>query len=432
MATWPADWTERTLGSFAEARGGTGFPIALQGRSAGQLPFYKVSDMNADGNSTWMRRANNYISEAELRELGGRAFKAKTIAFPKIGATIYTNKKRILASAAVVDNNVMGVTVTDDVACLPEFLFFWFQHIELATLSSPGTVPSITSTRVKAQKVILPPREEQRQIAAVLSAVQRAIERQERLIALTAELKKALMHKLFTEGTRGEPQKQTEIGPVPESWRVDRLDRAGDVIYGIQAAVANNTKPVGTRILTNKNIDLDGNIIVEKQSYFELKTERHRKTLLKKGDILFNWRSGSKEHVGKTAFFDLEGQWTHSSFILRIRPREEVNGRFLFHYLTWLRESKYFVKLHSYAVNAKFNKSAINALPTVLPNRPEQDMIAAALDAVIRKVNVHAAGRAIWDRLFRTLLYQLMTAQIRVHDLDLSALDEAAQPAGAA
>ncbi len=41
----------------------------------------------------------------------------------------------------------------------------------------------------------------------VLSAVQRAIERQERLIALTAELKKALMHKLFTEGTGGEPLK---------------------------------------------------------------------------------------------------------------------------------------------------------------------------------------------------------------------------------
>ena len=58
---------------------------------------------------------------------------------------------------------------------------------------------------------------------AVLSAVQRAIERQERLIALTAELKKALMHKLFTEGTRGEPLKQTEIGPVPESWTVEPL-----------------------------------------------------------------------------------------------------------------------------------------------------------------------------------------------------------------
>ena len=54
---------------------------------------------------------------------------------------------------------------------------------------------------------------EQRKIAA--------IEQQERLIALTIELKKALLHKLFTEGLRGEPQKQTEIGPVPESWQAN-------------------------------------------------------------------------------------------------------------------------------------------------------------------------------------------------------------------
>ena len=57
----------------------------------------------------------------------------------------------------------------------------------------------------------------------MLGVVQRAIEQQERLLALTAELKKALLHKLFTEGLRGEPQKQTEIGPVPESWEVKSL-----------------------------------------------------------------------------------------------------------------------------------------------------------------------------------------------------------------
>ena len=31
------------------------------------------------------------------------------------------------------------------------------------------------------------------------------------------------MHKLFTKGTRGEALKQTEIGPVPESWTENRL-----------------------------------------------------------------------------------------------------------------------------------------------------------------------------------------------------------------
>ena len=77
--------------------------------------------------------------------------------------------------------------------------------------------------------------DEQRQIALVLSAAQRAIERQERLIALTAELKKALMHKLFTEGTRSEPLKQTEIGPLPASWRVGAL---GDL-----AKIGNGSTP---------------------------------------------------------------------------------------------------------------------------------------------------------------------------------------------
>jgi type I restriction enzyme S subunit len=62
--------------------------------------------------------------------------------------------------------------------------------------------------------------DEQRKIAGVLGVVQRAIEHQARLLALTAELKKALLHKLFTEGLRGEPQKQTEIGLMPKSWKV--------------------------------------------------------------------------------------------------------------------------------------------------------------------------------------------------------------------
>ena len=73
---------------------------------------------------------------------------------------------------------------------------------------------------------------EQRKIAAVLGLVQRAIEQQERLIALTTELKKALLHKLFTEGLRGEPQKQTEIGPVPESWEIATVGRVAQVNRG--------------------------------------------------------------------------------------------------------------------------------------------------------------------------------------------------------
>jgi hypothetical protein len=45
--------------------------------------------------------------------------------------------------------------------------------------------------------------------------------------------------------------------------------------------------------------------------------------------------------------------------------------------------------------------------------------------------NVRQQQLAVLQTLFRTLLHQLMTAQIRVRDLDLSALDERTQAEGA-
>ena len=61
---------------------------------------------------------------------------------------------------------------------------------------------------------------EQDKIIYILSSLQKAIKKQEKIINTTTALKKSLINKLFTEGTKGEPIKQTEIGMIPESWEV--------------------------------------------------------------------------------------------------------------------------------------------------------------------------------------------------------------------
>jgi type I restriction enzyme S subunit len=127
--------------------------------------------------------------------------------------------------------------------------------------------------------------------------------------------------------------------------------------------------------------------------------------------------------VGKTAYFDLAGEFVHSSFILRIRPADEVTRRYLFYYLNFLRESGFFLKKQTFSVNAKFNKSAINNLPTYLPREEDRRDIVTALDAVGKKLDALQAMRRLLEDLFHTLLHQLMTAQIRVNDLDLSQLE---------
>ena len=307
------------------------------------------------------------------------------------------------------------------------FLYFnlIFQEFGIASLGTGSTFKAINKSQLETVKIPEFPLSEQRKIAYVLGIVQKAVEKQYHLIKTTKELKKALMQKLFTEGLYGESQKETDFGYSPENWIIQPFENTGKVVYGIQAAVANNLKPIGVKILTNKNITLEGRIDLEKLNYFELSTKRHFETILKKGDLLFNWRSGSKEHVGKTALFDLDdGDYTHSSFILRIRVNEKHHNLFLYYYLNFLREVGYYQKVQTYSINAKFNKSAINAMPIALPDKEEQIEIAKMVSTIDKKLdNLISKRKAIQD-LFKTLLHELMTGRRRVHELEFEGMEK--------
>jgi type I restriction enzyme S subunit len=69
--------------------------------------------MNRPGNEVEMRHAENYVDAADLRTLKAKTFPIGTTFFPKVGATLLTNKRRIAAVEMLVDNNVMGAVATD-------------------------------------------------------------------------------------------------------------------------------------------------------------------------------------------------------------------------------------------------------------------------------------------------------------------------------
>ena len=411
----PDSWEKRRIGDLGEIVTGRTPSTKREDYYGGEYNLVSPADLD---NRKYVLTARKQLTEEGFRQC--RALPRKTVLVGCIGNV---GKLGMVADGRSATNQQINAIIANQENDA-EFIYYSLHanRARLERAADKTTLPILNKTNFQNFSIAVPPLAEQRKIAAVLGLVQQAIEQQERLLQLIAELKKTLLHQLFTHGLRGEPQKQTEIGPVPESWEERPLERAGDVVYGIQAAVAANLKPLGMRILTNKNITLDGEIVLEKINYFVPKTRRHHETVLKKGDLLFNWRSGSKEHVGKTAYFDLDGEFTHSSFILRIRPHDEMTGRYLFYYLNFIRESGYFVKAQTFSVNAKFNKSAINRLPTYLPMKDERQEVVTALDAVTKKTAVLLAKNRLLEDLFRALLHQLMTAQIRVYDLDLSVL----------
>ena len=306
-----------------------------------------------------------------------------------------------------------------------EFLFHLLLHpairSDLAGKMDGTTGRQRLSKEVFGSRLIpLPPLAEQRKIASVLSLVQRAIEQQERLRARTAELKKALLHQLFTQGLRGEPQKQTEIGLVPESWRVATLEGLTlSLDYG--TSVKCDYHKAGFPVLRIPNV-VDGTIDFSDLKLGEPKRSELDSLKLRNGDLLFVRTNGVQENAGRCALFRGELKNCYfASYLIRAR----VNTAFLLPAFLneYARTESGKSFLSGRAIRTADGKFNINTgtLKTVLlplPSAEEQADIVFRLDLVESKLRLHQRKHAALTALFRTLLHQLMTAKIRVHDLD--------------
>jgi type I restriction enzyme S subunit len=88
---------------------------------------------------------------------------------------------------------------------LPKFVFFLFQRINWEKHSEASGVPSLSKAVILKLEAHIPPLEEQRAIAAVLSTADGEIEALERKLALLKDQKKFLLNNLVT-GTIRLPQ----------------------------------------------------------------------------------------------------------------------------------------------------------------------------------------------------------------------------------
>ncbi len=176
------DWPLVPIKSVADVESGFGFPIAFQGNLNEAIPFLKVSDMNLPGNETVITSWNNSISNDVLRELRAKSFPSGTVIFPKIGAAIATNKKRILSLESTYDNNVMGI-VPNTQKLLSRFLYNWLIGFDLSHWASDSQPPSMRKTMVERHNIPFPPLPTQQAIVAEIEAEQELVNANRELIA---------------------------------------------------------------------------------------------------------------------------------------------------------------------------------------------------------------------------------------------------------
>jgi type I restriction enzyme, S subunit len=401
-ATWPTNWKWESLGTLADIRGGVGFPPSLQGRRAGDCPFYKVSDMNLLGNEVYMFGANNYISSNDIAGLRAKPFKAGTLIFPKVGAAVHTNKKRLLSVDALIDNNVMGVTPTSS-SLDAFFLLAWFQLLNLSDLSNPGTLPSINGNTTARVPVPLPPLAEQRAIADILRAAQESRKCIERELAALKTLRLSLVSRvLAVAGDEGAVS--TTLGEV--------------LIEGPKNGVYKPASDYGsgTQIVRIDDYPNEGDELSRVAKRVRLVPSEATDYALRDGDLLVN-RVNSLSHLGKTALIvQPQEDMIFESNMMRLRvDRSRVLPTYIFLVLTSAQARAHFRGCAKRAVGqSSINQGDVKGVPVVLPSLSLQAKIVSFIQLADRCTRLTETKLRDSVSLSSSLLHHLMTGKVRI------------------
>ena len=320
-------------------------------------------------------------------------------------------------------NFTSAVRVKDKSTFDPRFVFFGLmelyqsgqtEDIQRRTTGIRNLDFTAYKERARFPKI---PLSEQKKIAHVLLTVQRAIEAQERIIQTTTELKKTLMRKLFTEGLRNEPQKQTEIGPIPESWEVRKL---GDIAKTISKGSSPKWQGFkytesGILFVRSQNVG-NGKMLLEERAFLPAEfNEKEKRSILQSGDILINLVGASIGRVALGTHGIEGGNCNQAVGFVRLDGSECLKQLIVYFLLSYWGQEQMRRQKKDIA-RANLSLLDVRGFDIPLPPTEEEiEEIAITLVTLEEKTLMHERKRDQLQDLFYTFLHELMTAKTRVH-----------------
>ncbi len=430
----PEDWEIKPLGNeFIEFKNGL-----WKGKKE---PFIKVkvlrnTNFRSDGFLNFDNIAELYVEQRQFstREIvKGDIIVERSGGGPTqpVGRVVYFDRENKFKYS--FSNFTTRIRVINKDKVFSKYLFYFLLEFYLSGKTNDiqnrtTGIRNLDFSKYKQVPVIFPSLPEQQKIAAVLSAVQEAKEKTEQVINATKELKKSMMKYLFTYGpvplgeTENVTLKETELGPLPEEWEVVTLKSHLLLNESGVWGDAPSEGEIGIEVFRSTNIQ-NSNWVFGDVARRHLTEKQLRRYQLKEGDILITKSSGSKKHIGKAAYVNdsiEDRKVAFSNFMQRIQFGNYILPKFSFFYITSDRGRKALLRRSTTTTGLRnLTKTDIESLLIPLPPLYEQRKIASILSAIDEKIQAEENKKNALDELFKSMLHNLMTAKIRVNNLEV-------------
>jgi len=404
----PEDWEVKKLGEIGKFKGGSGFPIKYQRKIDGEYPFYKVSDMNNDGNQIFMQNSNNWIDKNIRKVIGANVFPRHSIAFAKIGAAIFLERKKILSRESCMDNNMMGF-IFDENQTDYRFLHYLFLNIQLGKLVSTTALPSLNGKEISELNFAFPKKEEQTAIATVLSGTDTLIEYLEKLIAKKKAIKQGTMQQLLTGKKR--------LPGFNGEWEVKKLGEIGETYGGLSGKTKNDFDKGDYPYIPFMNIMSNPVIDLQYFDYVNIRSDEKQNKAIK-GDLFFNGSSETPEEVVMCSVLqaDIPSLYLNSfCFGFRLNKNLKTDGLYLSYFFRSPIGRHLIFSLAQGATRYNLSKINFMSLEIPYPEPTEQTAIAAILSDMDSEIESLEQKRDKYTMLKQGMMQQLLTGRTRIY-----------------
>lgn len=273
-----------------------------------------------------------------------------------------------------------------------------------------STFKAISGPALREIQVDTPPIKIQKKIAEILSSVDDDIQATQKVIDQTERVKKGLMQDLFTKGIGHTKFKDSELGKIPESWKVVNLKSVCDLGSG-GTPKKSNSEFWGGDIPWVSPKDMRKSLINDS---IDKITEAGLAQIgvAQPNDLLIVVRSGILIHslpiavVGTTLGFNQD--------LKRLRAKGPVDAKFLYYYL----KSRESVILSRGVKRGNTVHSVVTAfleeLPVPLPSPQEQEKISEVFSKLDAKIMTYSDKRQHLDVLKKGLMQDLLSGKVEI------------------
>jgi type I restriction enzyme S subunit len=415
VSSLPHEWTlKKICDAFEISRKPKQLKISLDD----EIVFISMENIS-DSNKTCHYKLKKYsnISSGIFVQKGDLIVAKITPCFENGKQAVLNNIPR---DFAVATTEVIPIHSKDNEEALIQYLQYYLKlpdvrkELESKMEGTTGR-KRLPKSVLSNTSIALPPVLEQKKIISVLSTIQVAQEKSENVISSLKELKKSLMKHLFTYGainledTESISLKDTEIGKLNETWEVVRLDQMAEITMG-QSPKGETYNTVGNGVPL-----INGPTEYGPRNPRIVQWTTTPTKLCQKGDILFCVRGNTlgRLNISDAVFCIGRG-------IAAIRGIDNISDTTFLYYFLEMKAAEIYGKC--VGVNSTFpniSGASMKKIKVSKPPLPIQKHIAQIVGTVDAKIESEQRKKKALGELFQSMLLNLMTAKIRVNDLEV-------------